>query len=443
MRRARSLWLAAAVVAACAPAGSASGVSGVDESPRPERASRGAASHASMAEGAPTGAPAAGAHAAVEGTGSHGSVAEGAPTAVQGATDERRVEDESGARAGNEGPTGATTSPRLPPDTSRANGAASDASATGSAAGEPEPVDPSRCRPEGVCPRACPDAEALAAAGLACVPGGYFVRGADDAPVGCVQSDQPRGVTPSVPAARVWIETFAIMTHEVTNAEYRACVEAGACRRVEALYRSFREARQPHTGGTWFDARDYCAWRGLRLPTEAEFEAAIRGPAGERTPFGDAPVTCDEAVIEDERGRSCGVRQPGRDADRGLIAEVGSRPAGRYGLYDMVGNAEEWVNDGWTSSWEACGGACEGVNPLGWGTGPEGADAPRFRSVRGGSWYWPAACADGLHRRRQRPENDPPHHFGFRCGARVEADGGWSGAWPDRGDTDRGETSGE
>jgi formylglycine-generating enzyme required for sulfatase activity len=39
--------------------------------------------------------------------------------------------------------------------------------------------------------------------------------------------------------------------------------------------------------------------------------------------------------------------------------------------------------------------------------------------VRGGSWYWPAEHAHGGHRRRYEPDNDPPHHFGFRCAVAV------------------------
>ncbi|TVQ96880.1 MAG: formylglycine-generating enzyme family protein, partial [Deltaproteobacteria bacterium] len=280
------------------------------------------------------------------------------------------------------------------------------------------------CREDGHCARPCPPAEALAAGeaqrARACVPGGWFVRGVDEPVAGCAQADMPAGATPEVPAMRVWVDTFVMDVDEVTNAAHAACVRAGACREVGALYRDFRGAEQPHTGGTWFDARDYCAWRGMRLPTEAEFEAAARGPQGELTPFGDALVTCEEAVIEDARGRSCGVRQRGSRPEAGRVAEVGSRPAGRYGLRDLVGNAEEWVLDWWTEDWASCGEACAGPNPRGPCDGAEACPGHRHRAVRGGSWYWGAACATGVNRRRYRPDNRPPHHFGFRCAATVE-----------------------
>jgi sulfatase modifying factor 1 len=250
---------------------------------------------------------------------------------------------------------------------------------------------------------------------MVCVRGGYFVRGSD-APDTCVQTGDPSApeLVPT-PAARVWVDTFYIDANEVTNAAYRTCVTAGACADVRPLYRDFHRDDQPHTGGSWFDAMAFCAARGMTLPTEAQYEAAIGGPAGERTPFGDGPLTCEQAVIMDESGRSCGVLQRGREPDKGRVLEVGSRPPGRYGIYDLVGNAEEWALDWWTPSWAACGEECGQINPRGPCDGALECPGHRTRAVRGGSWYWPAECATRSHRRRYPPSNEPTHHFGFRC----------------------------
>ncbi|MCB9507524.1 MAG: formylglycine-generating enzyme family protein [Myxococcales bacterium] len=252
---------------------------------------------------------------------------------------------------------------------------------------------------------------------MSCVPGGWFTRGIDDASHACDQADQPPDRRPSwVPASRVWVDSFYMDVYEVTIARYAECVAARGCTPARPLYRHFDASQQPITGMTWFQARDFCAWAGGHLPTDAEWEKAARGPDGDWWPWGAEPAaTCERAILMDDTGRACGVPLPGTHPETGKIAEVGSRPAGRYGLYDMVGNAEEWVADWWTPSWEACGEDCAGVNPRGPCDGADECRGHRTKSIRGGSWYWPAEHATGWHRRRYRPSNDPAHHFGFRC----------------------------
>jgi formylglycine-generating enzyme required for sulfatase activity len=223
-----------------------------------------------------------------------------------------------------------------------------------------------------------------------------------------------------VPAAHVWVETFYMDVYEVTNAAYEACVEAGDCPEAGPLYMDFDRPRQPITAVSWYDAVAFCRAQGKRLPTEAEWELAARGHDGELNPWGDAPATCELAVIADERGRSCGVRKRGSHPDAGRVLEVGSRPPGRFGLYDMVGNAEEWVADWWSADYADCGADCQGIDPRGPCAGEEPCPGHRYRVVRGGSWYWPAEHNTGSHRRRYRPANDPPHHFGFRCAATLD-----------------------
>lgn len=287
-----------------------------------------------------------------------------------------------------------------------------DAPGSGQAPEEPIPVEPAVVVPEGGADVAC----GTPPPGMVCVPGGWFVRGVDEDPHRCDQADQPRdGRSSSVPSARIWVDTFYIDRTEVTNEAYQTCVVAGECVQAGPLYRDFDAPQQPITGMTWFEARDYCAARGQRLPTDAEFEAASRGPDGDWYPWGTEEPTCERAVIMDERGRSCGVEKRGSHPESGRVFEVCSRPEGRYGTCDLVGNAEEWVADWWTADWEECGADCAGANPRGPCDGADECPGHRTRSIRGGSWYWPAEHATGWHRRRYEPENDPPHHFGFRC----------------------------
>jgi len=127
--------------------------------------------------------------------------------------------------------------------------------------------------------------------GMVFIPGGEFLRGRshklpDDglkwSPV-LLQDDQP--------ARRIRIDPFYLDAHEVTVGEYAAFVRA---RKHRAPYNWEKglpppgKGKMPVTGVAWGDASAYCAWKGKRLPTEAEWERAARGLAeGAKYPWGD------------------------------------------------------------------------------------------------------------------------------------------------------------
>ena len=160
--------------------------------------------------------------------------------------------------------------------------------------------------------------------GMVLIPGGEFSMGAED------------GLPDTRPLHRVYVSTYWLDQHEVTNRQYRQCVESGGCAppKDHSAYDDTAKADHPVTNVTWTQARNYCGWRGKRLPTEAEWEKAARGIDGRLYPWGNS----DELV----KARS----RHGEPARNGTVP-VGSIEFARspYGVADLVMNVSEWVND--------------------------------------------------------------------------------------------------
>ncbi|MSQ84398.1 MAG: formylglycine-generating enzyme family protein [Myxococcales bacterium] len=246
-------------------------------------------------------------------------------------------------------------------------------------------------------------------AGLACIAGGAFYRGALLGPAN------------QRPLQSIWMPTYYMDVYEVTYGDYQDCVRDKKCKRSKPYYNDYDRPKQPMVGMTWYDAVQFCAARGKHLPSEAEWEKAARGPDGQTHPWGSQPADCTRAVIMDKTGRGCGTPKKPPSPEKGRTLEVGTRPAGAYGLYDMSGNAWEWVADWFTVSYAKCGADCAGPNPKGPCGGKEPCGNHDNKIVRGGSWYWPPHMATAMWRRPHVPSNkNPYHHFGFRCAATVE-----------------------
>jgi len=137
------------------------------------------------------------------------------------------------------------------------------------------------------------------------------------------------------------VAAFELSTHEITAGQWQQCVNEQAC---PPPAQAADSSAMPVTGISWDAAAAYAAWlsrktgRQYRLPTEAEWEYAARAGSVTVFPWGDRLG---------QRNAQCG--QCGALPDFPRFAPVGSYPA-RGGLYDMVGNAYEWVADCWTAN---------------------------------------------------------------------------------------------
>lgn len=275
----------------------------------------------------------------------------------------------------------------------------------------------SSCAPAMSRPSSGGDCPSDVPADMACIPGGRFLLGSNE-----TDWKKENWDLSSFAEHTVELSTFLIDKYEVTTEQYQACIAAGRCERQLTNYPHLREPKMPQMKVNWYQAQAYCKAQGKRLPTEAEFEAASRGPDGEAHPWGNAPATCEYAIIKDETGRGCkGHKAPGWHAtpesfrETGATWDVGSKGPYRYGLYDMSGNAQEWVSDWFAPTLEACGAACTGRDPQGPCAGADHCPGFDEKLVKGGSWYWGPIAARAAARRPHFPKNQPIHHFGFRC----------------------------
>ena len=166
----------------------------------------------------------------------------------------------------------------------------------------------------------------------------------------------------------------------------------------------------PVVAVAWGDARAYCRWAGKRLPTEAEFEYAMRAGTRTRYWWGDrSPEGRRVENIADESAKHLlKVVMSGYTDGAVRTAPVGYYEANFWGLYDMSGNVSEWVED-WYSR------VYYGESPA---RNPKGPSSGEYRVIRGGSWANVPVNAHSATRNWNTPTLRDGH-IGFRCARDV------------------------
>ena len=229
----------------------------------------------------------------------------------------------------------------------------------------------------------CPD-------GLVLVQGGQFWMG----------SGPGQGEDDEHPRHSVEVLDFCLGETEVTLGIYQACVKNGICdvppTSIELFEKKMSPAAQekrsklcsgqrkdpelPVNCVNQEDAEKFCKWKGLRLPTEAEFEYAAAAGADEMTyPWGDAEPTANNLCWSGE-----------------APCKVKSVKPGAYGLYDIAGNLAEWTSTPYGNYQED---PAEDADPV----------------VRGASWMTKDKSQVAAKRRSKRSAITRDIDLGFRC----------------------------
>ena len=217
--------------------------------------------------------------------------------------------------------------------------------------------------------------------GMILIKGGTFKMGTDD----------PKAEDSDKPAHDITVKDFYIDTYEVTNEQYQQFVkQTGHKAPSDWTGTDFPsgEAHYPVRNVSWIDATEYAKWAGRRLPTEAEWEFAARGPEGRIYPWGNdwSPKLSNS-----------------KEDDRSGPLTVGSYPGGAspFGVMDMAGNVCEWVNDDFTPY-------------------PSSAQTPDpgNKCYRGGAYSAPKERLKTTYRWWDHPTATYPY-IGFRCAQDV------------------------
>jgi sulfatase modifying factor 1 len=200
---------------------------------------------------------------------------------------------------------------------------------------------------------------------------------------------------------QVVLDTYYMDKYEVSNARYGDFMKA-TNHPAPAYWDNNRlnKPEQPVVGVNWYDAGAFCKWEGKRLPTEAEWEKAAKGPEGN---------------LHYPWGHQFDAKRANYGQNLGYTSPVDSFPEGAsgYGVYNMAGNVFEWVGDWYDPNYFKSSPA---LNPQGPEKGYKWGSLGEMKVLRGGSWLAPETSLHTTHRFWNRPENNSYGvGLGFRC----------------------------
>ena len=227
---------------------------------------------------------------------------------------------------------------------------------------------------------------------------------------GCFQMGSKVGNPDELPVHEICISSFKLSKYEVRQKNYQAVMKVNPSENVGADH--------PVDSVSWLDARDYCKKLGFRLPSEAEWEYADRGVKRTAIYWGNK-VSGKEANFCDKACK-LNIREPRISDGFKHTAPVGSFPSNPFGLYDMAGNVNEWVQDwldveknyymvspkknppGPRPELDTCAGVCAGAASI------------THNIYRGGAWNQKASEMRSANRRESHFQLRPDGH-GSRC----------------------------
>jgi len=225
---------------------------------------------------------------------------------------------------------------------------------------------------------------------MKCVEATTFTMGSDLYP------------TESLPMREITLDPYWIDTLETSADDYRACVDSGECTApsgTDCTYDDPSRGMHPANCITHPQADAYCAFRGKRLLTEAEWENAAGADGVRLYPWGDEAPTqmCMKVIWRTDAGSGCGAgTQP---VDVNIVA--GESP---YGVRNMAGHVREWVADWYTNGYDAT----ETTNPL-------GAAEGELRVIRGGSLASNTGEKLRINKRERLYPDSNSNSVGIRC----------------------------
>jgi formylglycine-generating enzyme required for sulfatase activity len=219
---------------------------------------------------------------------------------------------------------------------------------------------------------------------MALVPAGEFTMGST------LKADEK-------PVRRVYLDAFYMDKYHVTVGQYARYLEATGTEAPPEwdIMNQPRHQKRPVVNVSWSDAATFCKWAGKRLPTEAEWEKAARGTDGRLYPWGnETPTRLHANFGKKEWAHHMALVPVG-------MFEMGKSP---YGIYDMAGNAWEWVNDWYDHDYYK-------KSPT---KNPQGPATGKSKVVRGGNWRYVQEFLRSSFRYNADPSGRQ-FGYGFRC----------------------------